>query len=131
MSNINSSYVIDENVIKDILDIESRSNNLKLNPKNNDEKYINPGNIINSVAKLYNVSNQDIIGTTRKKEIVNARHLIMYILKQIFNMPYKEIGMLLGNRDHTTVMNGVEKTKELIEKDKNLLNVIDNIVKKI
>ena len=83
------------------------------------------------MAKLYYVSVQDITGTSRKKEIVNARHLIMYILKQIFNMSYKEIGLLLGSRDHTTVMNGVEKTKELITKDKNLLDVINNIVNKI
>lgn len=130
-SKLNPNNIINEKTIKDILEIESQTNNIKTNTSNNSDKYVNPGVIITNVAKLYNVSVQDITGTSRKKEIVNARHLIMYILKQIFNMSYKEIGLLLGGRDHTTVMNGVEKTKELITKDKNLLDVINNIVNKI
>ena len=123
MSNNN---VIDEKIIKDILEIETS----KTTTIPNNEKLINPVVIINNVAKLYNISNSDITGSSRKKEIVNARHIIMYILKQEFNMPYKEIGVLLGNRDHTTVMNGVEKTKELLYKDKNLITVIESIIKK-
>lgn len=125
-----NSRTIDENTIKEILDIESKVNIIKNNSANK-EKYINPGAIINNVAKLYNLSINDITGESRKKEIVFARHIIMYILKQEFNMSYKEIGSLLGNRDHTTVMNGVEKTKELILKDKELKNVINTIIKKI
>lgn len=125
-SKMNNNNVIDEKIIKDILEIETS----KTTTIPNNEKLINPVVIINNVAKLYNISNSDITGSSRKKEIVNARHIIMYILKQEFNMPYKEIGMLLGNRDHTTVMNGVEKTKELLYKDKNLITVIESIIKK-
>lgn len=125
-SKMNNNNVIDEKIIKDILEIETS----KTTTIPNNEKLINPVVIINNVAKLYNISNSDITGSSRKKEIVNARHIIMYILKQEFNMPYKEIGVLLGNRDHTTVMNGVEKTKELLYKDKNLITVIESIIKK-
>lgn len=125
-SKMSNNKVIDEKIIKDILEIE----NSKTSTIQNNEKLINPVVIINNVAKLYNISNNDITGSSRKKEIVNARHIIMYILKQEFNMPYKEIGLLLGNRDHTTVMNGVEKTKELLYKDKNLITIIDSIIKK-
>lgn len=125
-SKMNNNNVIDEKIIKDILEIETS----KTTTIPNNEKLINPVVIINNVAKLYNISNSDITGCSRKKEIVNARHIIMYILKQEFNMPYKEIGVLLGNRDHTTVMNGVEKTKELLYKDKNLITVIESIIKK-
>lgn len=125
-SKMSNNKVINEKIIKDILEIETSKNTTI----QNNEKLINPVVIINNVAKLYNISNNDITGSSRKKEIVNARHIIMYILKQEFNMPYKEIGLLLGNRDHTTVMNGVEKTKELLYKDKNLITVIESIIKK-
>lgn len=131
-SKTNESNIIDEKTIKDILEIEHRNNMLKsTNQNSNKDKYINPGVIISNVSKLYNLSSNEIIGNSRKKEIAFARHIIMYILKLEFNMSYKEIGSLLGNRDHTTVMNGVEKIKEIILKDIELKNVIDSIIKKI
>lgn len=120
------SIVIDENSIMSILDIENV--NLKSSKKN---LMINPNSVINAVAKLYNLKVMDIIGNSRKKNHTIARHIVMYILRIEYGMPLKNIGSLMNNRDHTTVLNGVEKVKEQIANDPDLKAVITNIVKSL
>lgn len=120
------SIVVDENSIMSILDIENV--NLKSSKKT---LMINPNSVINAVAKLYNLKVIDIVGNSRKKSHTIARHIVMYILRIEYGMSLKDIGSLMNNRDHTTVLNGVEKVKEQISKDTDLKAVITNIVKSL
>ena len=55
----------------------------------------------------------------------------MYILKQYFDYPYTKIGVILGNRDHTTIMNGCNKIENEINTNKELKMAIDTILKKV
>ena len=66
----------------------------------------------------------DIIGPRRKKELVLPRHLIMYLLYQECKLPYERIGELLGGRDHTTIMHGVEKISKNRDKDRELQRIL-------
>ena len=118
--------IIDEKSIISILDLENT--NISNNKKT---LVINPNSVINAVSKLYNLKLQDIIGTSRKKEHTTARHIAMYILRVEYNFSFKEIGSLMSNRDHTTVINAVEKIKEQINKDKNLKDVITTLVRSL
>ncbi len=55
-------------------------------------------------------------GKTRKKRVAFPRQIIMYILRQEMGLSYDEIGSLLGGRDHTTILYGVEKISSLLPK---------------
>ena len=50
--------------------------------------------------------------------MVKARQIAMYILRKEFGMSFVEIGNMLGGRDHTTVMYGVDKVENLLAEKK-------------
>ena len=81
---------------------------------------INPDRILDEVTKRFKVNNGDLIGASRKKEIVRARHVTMYLLHEELSMKHTEIGRLLGGRNHSTIINGVGKVSYEINIDPDL-----------
>jgi len=80
--------------------------------------------VISGINQYFNIKMADIIGPRRKKELVLPRHLIMYLLYQECKLPYERIGELLGGRDHTTIMHGVEKISKNRDKDRELQRIL-------
>lgn len=83
--------------------------------------------IVKAVADFYNIEEDSIYKKTRKKEVVKPRQLIMYILREDFNIPYPTIGQKLGGRDHTTVIHSYEKVKNDLKIDGSLIDEINQI----
>lgn len=71
--------------------------------------------IIKAICSYYNVKPTTLRGAKRDASIVRARQVAMYILKNELQLTLVEIGNLLGGRDHTTIMHGVEKIEKLVE----------------
>lgn len=67
--------------------------------------------VVDKIARYYDVEPSSIYEKTRRKEIVKPRQLIMYILREDFQVSYPAIGQKLGGRDHTTVIHSCEKIK--------------------
>lgn len=67
--------------------------------------------VVDKVAQFYEIDSVSIYEKTRRKEIVKPRQLIMYILREDFQISYPAIGQKLGGRDHTTVIHSCEKIK--------------------
>ncbi|MCR8612888.1 MAG: chromosomal replication initiator protein DnaA [Mycoplasma sp.] len=74
-----------------------------------DAKTITPDRIIQVVADYYNLTKSNITGKSRKEEITQARHISMWLIRQITKLSYKNIGKQFSNRDHSTVLNAIEK----------------------
>jgi chromosomal replication initiator protein len=85
------------------------------------KKLISTKEIIKTVADFYNIEEHLIYEKTRKKEVIKPRQIIMYILREDFNISYPAIGEKLGGRDHTTVMHSCEKIKNDIKADESLV----------
>jgi len=83
--------------------------------------------IVRVVANHYNLSEEVIYEKTRRKEIVRARQVAMYLLREDFNISYPLIGQKLGDRDHTTVIHSHLKIKEDLKTDPSLLQEIEKI----
>jgi len=83
--------------------------------------------VIKTVAEFYNIEEHLIYDKTRKKEIIKPRQIIMYILREDFNISYPAIGEKLGGRDHTTVMHSCEKIKNDMKLDEELMREIDQL----
>lgn len=79
------------------------------------KKNISIKDIIKTIADFYNIDEESIYDKTRKKEVVKPRQIIMYILREDFNISYPSIGEKLGGRDHTTVIHSCEKIKNDIK----------------
>ena len=98
----------------------------------NQKREVTPQVILEVVAEHYGISVSDIIGGKRNAEIVTPRQVVMYLCREITDTPYKAIGILLGNRDHSTIINGDGKVrKQLQANDGSLKNNLDIIRKKL
>lgn len=90
---------------------------------------------ISHMAHLYHNSNPNILldlsdenmkGSIRKREIVIARQLFYYGCKALFpDIPLKAIGRFMGHRDHSTVIHGVKTINNLCDIDKGFLKQVN------
>lgn len=72
--------------------------------------------IFTVVYRKYNVSKEDLLSSKRNKNIAQARHVAIYLIREILKMSTPSIGTVF-NRDHTTVMSSIESVTKKIEKD--------------
>ena len=96
-------------------------NNLK--PKKN----IAIKDVVKTVAEYYQLEESSVYEKTRKKEIVKARQVVMYLLREDFNISYPLIGQKLGGKDHTTVIHSCLKIKTDLKNDPQLLQELEQI----
>lgn len=96
-----------------------------------EKKIITPEYIISVVAEHFNLTPGDLSGNKRNSKVVVPRQIAMYLCRDIIDTSLKMIGKVLGNRDHTTVMHGIEKIEKELETDNNLKNTVDILKKKI
>ena len=78
-------------------------------------------------SEFYKVDEESVYDKTRKKEVVKPRQVIMYILREDFDISYPMIGDRLGGRDHTTVIHSYEKIKGLLKDNPQLSREIEDI----
>ena len=83
-----------------------------------------PGTVLERVAGRFRVPLTDLSGPSRKKGAVRARHVAMYLLHEELGMRDTDIGRLLGNRDHSTVIHAVAKVEYQINVDADLRRVV-------
>ncbi len=83
--------------------------------------------VVRIVSDFYNIKEGSIYEKTRHKEVIRPRQIIMYILREDFNISYPSIGEKLGGRDHTTVIYSCEKIKSNIKVDQSLLEEVSQI----
>ena len=88
-------------------------------------------NIQSVVSSYYGITVSDLISTKRSAKIALPRHIAMYLIKEIYDLPYKKIGSMFGGRDHTTVISACEKIENDLKTDEELKMVVDNIKKKL
>ena len=92
---------------------------------------ITPQKIIDCVCSYYNVTEEELVGKLKQKNIAYARQIAMYLCKTLTTMNFSMIARALGNRDRTTVMYGVDKIMASIKKDGALKADIEAITKDI
>ena len=78
---------------------------------------IHPDDVVRVVCNYFEIKSTQLKGARRDASLVRARHLCMYILKEVLGTTLVDIGNLLGGRDHTTIMHGVGKIRILNETD--------------
>lgn len=76
------------------------------------------------VARYYKVTQLDMVGVKRTQNIVQARHVAMYLSQELTDKSLNQIGREFGKKDHTTVLHAVAKINKNMSKDKDLYNTI-------
>ncbi len=90
--------------------------------------------IMKCVTNFYDINEREITGSSRKKEVVKSRQIIIYLLRKELNYSYPHIAKKIGGKDHTTIIysfnkiekelkNNSEVKEELSFIKENLVNV--------
>ena len=87
--------------------------------------------IAESVAEFYNISMEDLLKQSRKKEYVKPRQIAMYLIRKELDNSFPSIGDFFGGRDHTTVMHAVDKVNNLITTKDSFKQEVDLILDKL
>ena len=94
-----------------------------LNPKV-EQIAASPETILEVSAEVLNVSIEDLKSSSRRREISNARHIAMYLMRQHTDLSLPRIGEKFGGKDHTSVMYSCDKIAKLLRKDRQLNQTI-------
>ncbi len=76
-----------------------------------------PEAVLRTVAQFFNIPLQAITAKARSKMVADARHIAMYLLREECQLSLKDIGRLLGGRDHSTVIHAINKIEALMRSD--------------
>jgi chromosomal replication initiator protein len=87
--------------------------------------------IINTVADYYNLTSQQLTGRIRTNQIAMARHIAMYLIRTLLDVPFLKIGALFGGKDHSTVMNAVKKVEKSLKVDEAIATAVDQLEKRL
>lgn len=94
-------------------------------------KAVSPPEIIDAVASYYSIAKRKLLGTSRSRPIVYPRQVLMYILREEYKLPLQEVGRVVGGRDHTTIMHGVNKISQMLSTSDSLRNDVLGIKRAI
>ena len=83
-----------------------------------DDEPLTIDDILDKVCSHYNVTMTAVNSRSRKKDIVMARQVSMYMAQKYTKMPASRIGKLVGNRDHSTVIHSCSKIEDRLKVDK-------------
>ena len=92
---------------------------------------ITPQLIIEVVSEHFQISLDQMISKNRSNSIARPRQIAMYLCKNMTDIPLDSIGALLGGRDHSTIIHGINKIGEEYESNPQTKSLIDTIKKKI
>ncbi|MBC6910660.1 chromosomal replication initiator protein DnaA [Lactobacillus reuteri] len=83
------------------------------------------------VADFYNITQGDILGKKRVKQIVMPRQIAMYLSRELTDSSLPKIGNEFGGKDHTTVLHAIDKIEAELKKDTDLQNDITKLKAKL
>ncbi len=88
--------------------------------------------IIDEVARTYGITAEEIRSQkNRSANISNARHVAIYVTRELTTLSMVDIGKEFGNRHYSTVIYTLQKVKKMMENDKKVKEIIDDTIKNI
>ena len=89
---------------------------------------ITPELILTKTSELYGFSNEELMGGSRRRPLVTARQVAMYIFRELTDLSYPAIAREFGGRDHTTVIHGVEKIRNLMPERREIYDQVTALI---
>jgi chromosomal replication initiator protein len=95
------------------------------------DRVITPQLILEETAKMFGFTVDDLTGKSRRRPLVLARQIGMYVFRELTDFSYPKIAEEFGGRDHTTVMHAVEKVKALITERHSVFDQVNELMSRI
>jgi chromosomal replication initiator protein len=87
--------------------------------------------ILDKTAAMFGFTVEDLKGKSRRRPLVTARQVAMYVVRELTDLSYPAIARDFGGRDHTTVIHAVEKIGSLMPERKQVFNQVQALIKDI
>lgn len=87
--------------------------------------------VINVVADYYNLTPSQLAGRIRTQQIALARHISMYLIRELLDVPFAKIGQSFGGKDHSTVINAINKVEKQLKTDAALQTAVKELRKRL
>lgn len=94
-------------------------------------KQIDISVIQKAIEQYYKVSHSELVGVKRTQNIAHARHIAIYLCRNMLDMPFGSIGKKFGQRDHSTIMHSVKTVEDKMRKNKEVRDEVEIITKMI
>jgi chromosomal replication initiator protein len=94
-------------------------------------RQITPKVILDATANAFGFSVEDLCGTNRRRPLVNARQIGMYVFRDLTDFSYPAIAREFGGRDHTTVIHAVEKVSGLMKERRQVYDQVTELIHSI
>ena len=94
-------------------------------------KEVTVDNIMKMVSEYFEVPMDKLQGKTRKRAVVIARQLSMYLAKNLTNSSFKTIGDSFGGRDHSTVIYSCKAVQDMIDTDEKIRHAVADLEKRL
>lgn len=113
------------------IDIELAQTVLKHSIISEERAEIGPGEIISQTAKYFDLTEDDLYGSSRSQTIARARQIAMYLCRELTSLSLPKIGALFGNRDHTTVMYANKKIEKLMKERRSVYTQVTELTTRL
>ena len=87
--------------------------------------------IRNTVSDYFGISNELMLSNTRKREIVQARQIAMYLCRNLTEKSLTAIGAELGGKNHATVLHACDTVNDLMATDRSFRQYVTDIEKRL
>ncbi len=87
--------------------------------------------IVRETAKYYNITLDELLGPSRRRPLVNARQIAMYIHRELTDLSLPRIGDIFGGRDHTTVLHACRKVSDLMAEKRKIFHEVNELQTRI
>ena len=100
-----------------------------IKPKKNHKDFVKSkiNDVLSLVSDYFGITTSDLISKKRTKNFMYPRQVAMYLIKKLYDLPYKKIGAYFSNRDHSTVMHSVEKISNDLQVDLNIKKDVEKL----
>lgn len=95
------------------------------------KEQLSPNDIIVKVCDYYGISQSDITGKKKSKDIVEPRMIAIYLIVELLDMPLIAVGKLFGGRDHTTIIHARDKITDQMKTNNKIRTIVGEIKNQI
>ena len=87
--------------------------------------------ILDAASELFTIPVEQIIGGSRRRNLVDARQIAMYVTRNKTDLSYPEIGRAFGDRDHTTVIHAVRKIESHMTERREIFDRVQELQERV
>ena len=95
------------------------------------EFIITPDTIIREICRYFRLEEDQIKGQSRSRDSLNARQIAMYLIRRMTSLSLDDNGKVFGGRDHSTVINSINKVERKMKTDPSYAEMIKSIITNI